>query len=121
MDKVLIVDDSETVRKQFGRALHGAGLEVLEACDGLEGLELIDAHRDLTAVVLDVNMPCMNGLDMLEKLRENPANASLAVIILTTEAQRSLVERARAAGARAWLIKPVKTELLLDVIGRLSS
>ena len=121
MKKVLVVDDSETVRQQLGDALSRAGLTVVEARDGLDGLERIAEHDDLSVLILDVNMPRMNGLDMLDKLKENPKTAGLPVLILTTEAQSSMVARAKQAGAKAWLIKPVRMDLLVDVVQKLTN
>jgi two-component system chemotaxis response regulator CheY len=121
MKKVLVVDDSETVRQQVGDALSQAGLVVVEARDGLDGLERIAEHQDLSVLILDVNMPRLNGLDMLDKLKENPKTAALPVLILTTEAQSSMVTRAKQAGAKAWLIKPVRMELLVDVVRKLAN
>ena len=120
MKKVLVVDDSETVRQQLGDALSRAGLEVVEARDGLDGLERVAEHHDLSVLILDVNMPRMNGLDMLEKLKADPKTAGLPVLILTTEAQSSMVARAKRAGAKAWLIKPVRMDLLVDVVQKLT-
>ena len=120
MKKVLVVDDSETVRQQLGDALSRAGLAVVEARDGLDGLDRIAEHDDLAVLILDVNMPRMNGLDMLDKLKENPKTARLPVLILTTEAQSSMVARAKQAGAKAWLIKPVRMDLLVDVVQKLT-
>src|SRR6188472_2473921 len=100
MKKVLVVDDSETVRQQLADALSQAGLRVVEA---REGLERVAEHDDLSIMVLDVNMPRLNGLDMLDKLKENPKTSSTPVLILTTEAQSSMVARAKKAGAKAWL------------------
>jgi len=121
MKKILVVDDSETVRQQLGDALSQAGMEVVEARDGIDGLERVAEHHDLSMLVLDVNMPRLNGLDMLDKLKENPKTASLPVLILTTEAQSSMVTRARKAGAKAWLIKPVKMDMFIDVVQRLAN
>ena len=71
--KVLIVDDSATVRQQVRLALTQVGLEVMEACDGLEGLDLLKAGNGIKVVVCDVNMPRMNGLEMLENAAACPA------------------------------------------------
>ena len=121
MKKVLVVDDSETVRQQLGDALSQAGLDVVEARDGIDGLERVAEHPDLSILVLDVNMPRLNGLDMLDRLKENPKTAALPVLILTTEAQSSMVTRAKKAGAKAWLIKPVKMDMFVDVVRKLAN
>ena len=70
-------------------------------------------------IILDVNMPLLNGLEMLERLKQDPKTASIPVLMLTTEAQRSMIERARQNGAKAWLIKPIKVESLVSTVNKL--
>jgi len=118
--KVLVVDDSETIRLEVGRNLGHAGFSVIEARDGQEGLNMAGRHADLSLIVLDVNMPVMNGLDMLDRLKGDTATQPIPVLLLTTEAQDSLIERAKKAGAKGWLIKPVKPEILLMAAQKLA-
>jgi two-component system chemotaxis response regulator CheY len=118
--KVLVVDDSETIRLEVSRSLGQAGFSILEARDGVEGLALAAQHLDLSLVVLDVNMPVMNGLDMLDRLKQDPKTAPIPVLLLTTEAQESLIERAQRAGAKGWLIKPVKPEILQKAASKIA-
>jgi two-component system chemotaxis response regulator CheY len=118
--KVLVVDDSETIRLEVGRNLGQAGFSVLEARDGAEGLNMAGRNTDLALIVLDVNMPVMNGLDMLDRLKGEPKTQPIPVLLLTTEAQESLIDRARKAGAKGWLIKPVKPEILLMAAQKLA-
>jgi two-component system, chemotaxis family, chemotaxis protein CheY len=120
MKKVLVVDDSETIRHEVGRSLSQGGFSIIEACDGAEGLGLAKKHLDLALLVLDVNMPVMNGLDMLDRLKEEPTTAPIPVLLLTTEAQDSLIERAKKAGAKGWLIKPVNSDILLKAAKQLA-
>ena len=117
--KVLIVDDSATVREQVRDVLTVASFEVVEAVDGIEGAETIASRDDLAAVICDVNMPRMNGLDMLEAVRKNPKSAALPIVMLTTEGQHELVRRAKAAGAKGWIVKPFKPELLVAAVRKL--
>jgi two-component system chemotaxis response regulator CheY len=98
------------------QALQGAGFPVEEAWDGVEGLAMATEDQAIAMVILDVNMPRMNGLEMLDGLRE--ARADLPVLILTTEAQPSLIDRARKAGAKGWLVKPIKPDLLVSAVKR---
>jgi len=116
--KVLVVDDSETIRLEVSRTLGQAGFTVLEARDGAEGLATAIKNPDLSLLVLDVNMPVMNGLEMLERLRQNPAD--IPVLLMTTEAEDRLIERAKKAGAKGWFIKPVKPEMLLMATNKLA-
>ena len=119
MKKILVVDDSETIRLQVSRALEEAGFEVVEAGDGIEGLEKVTGD-DFALVLLDVNMPRMGGLDMLDRLREAPETQALPVLVLTTEAQQSMIVRAKKSGASGWIIKPVKMELLVNTVAKLA-
>jgi len=121
MKKVLIVDDSATVRQQVRAALAIAEFDVVEASDGTEGAETINRLSDLDAVICDVNMPRMNGLEMLEAVKKDPRNNLLPIVMLTTEGQHQLVQRAKAAGAKGWIVKPFKPELLLAAIRKLTS
>ena len=120
MKKVLIVDDSETIRQEVARALGNAGFSVFEASDGIDALERI-GEIDFSMVILDVNMPRLGGLDLLDRLKADPKTSKLPVIMLTTEAQRSMIERAKNAGARGWLIKPVKMEHLVIAVTKLAA
>ncbi|HEX2877754.1 MAG TPA: response regulator [Polyangiaceae bacterium] len=119
MKKVLVVDDSETIRLEVRRALDQAGFSVLEARDGAEGLAAALNNPDVSLVILDVNMPVMNGLDMLERLHQNQTTSDIPVLLMTTEADDRLIDRAKAAGAKGWFIKPVKPEMLLMATNRL--
>ncbi len=117
--KVMVVDDSRTVRQQLGLLLTEAGYEVLEAADGVDGAEKIGQTRDLAMVICDVNMPRMDGIQMLSLLREDPKNANLSVLMLTTEGQPELIAKAKAAGARGWIVKPFKPDMLLGAVRKL--
>jgi two-component system chemotaxis response regulator CheY len=118
--KVLIVDDSHTVRQQVGGVLGQAGYEIVEAADGHEALVAMGRHRDVALVICDVNMPGMNGIDLLLLLKREPKNAALSVIMLTTEGQPSLIKRAKEAGARGWLVKPFKPDQLVATVRKLA-
>jgi two-component system chemotaxis response regulator CheY len=113
---VLVVDDSETVRRQVHQALEPAGYEVVEAVDGADGLEKIRASGDLGLVLCDVNMPRMTGLEMIARARAE--GFTTPIIMLTSEAQPSLVRKARESGAKGWIVKPFKVELLLAAVNK---
>src|ERR1043165_6813688 len=89
--KILVVDDSASVRQQVSIALIEAGFEVIEATNGIEGVDKIARNADLAAVLCDINMPGMNGLDLLEKVRADGMNASLPILMLTTEGHPALI------------------------------
>ena len=117
--KILVVDDSPIVRQQVQLALKDCGFEILEAGDGAEGMSKIAADGSIGLVILDVNMPRMNGLEMLEKVKEDGQNPALQVVMLTSEGQQSLIERAKKAGAKGWIVKPFKAELLAAAVRKL--
>lgn len=111
---VMIVDDSLMVRQQVKRALASTGLTIVEACDGVDALEKLSANPGVGLVVCDVNMPRMNGIELLEQLEH-----SLPVVMLTTEGQAQLIDRAKALGAKGWILKPFKPELLSAAVRKL--
>jgi two-component system chemotaxis response regulator CheY len=120
MKSVLIVDDSKSIRNEVADILTRAGYTVLEAAHGGEALQRLEQHADVSLVVLDVNMPGMNGLDVLERIQLEHGARNVPVLMLTTEAERTLVERAKKAGAKGWLLKPIKSDLFVSTVARLS-
>ena len=117
---VLVVDDSSTVRQQVATALKGAGFCIIEAADGAEGLKTLEANRNIDMVVCDVNMPNMNGLEMVEKVKAKPENKTLPILMLTTEGQPSMIKRAKEAGASGWIIKPFDANQLVQTAKHLT-
>lgn len=120
MKKVLVVDDSQSIRNEVSDALGPAGFNVLQAADASEAFACLAKHQDISMVVLDVNMPGMSGIDVLERIQRERTDQVPPVLMLTTEAERSLVERAKKAGAKGWLLKPVKPQLLVSTVARLA-
>lgn len=118
--KVMIVDDSRTVRQQVAVALLQAGFEVVEAENGVQGLERIQSTPDLSMVICDVNMPHMNGIDMLNAVKALGKTPTLPIIMLTTEGKAEAIEKAKAAGAKGWIVKPFKAEQLVAVAKKLT-
>jgi two-component system, chemotaxis family, chemotaxis protein CheY len=110
---ILIVDDSVTVREQVRQALATTAYAVVEASDGVEGLERLRAG-DIDLVLCDINMPRMTGIEMLEELRKQ--GSKVPIIMLTTEGQPSMIRRAKECGARGWIVKPFRPQLLLMAI-----
>ncbi len=119
--KVLVVDDSLTVREHVSAALASSGFEVIGAQDGIDGLEKLSACEDVVLVFCDVNMPRMNGLEMIEEVKRMEKYADLPIVMLTTEGRADLVRRAKEAGARAWIVKPFKPGHLVAVMKKLAS
>jgi len=117
---VLVVDDSSTVRQQVSLALKQAGFATLEAADGREAIVTLDANRNIDMVVCDVNMPNVNGLEMVERVKAKPEFGKLPILMLTTEGQPSLIKRAREAGAVGWIVKPFDANQLVQAARHLT-
>ena len=118
---ILVVDDSDTVRQQVSMALKQAGFAITEAADGQEGLAMIDANRNIAMVVCDVNMPRMNGLEMVESVKRKAENKALPILMLTTEGQPSMIKRAKEAGAVGWIVKPFNATQLVQTAKHLTN
>lgn len=116
---VLVVDDSGTVRQQVTMALKQAGFSTKEAADGREGMNTI-AGGSVDMVICDVNMPNMNGLEMVEAVKAKPENRALPIVMLTTEGQPSMIKRAKDAGAAGWIVKPFDAGQLVSAARQLT-
>ena len=115
MTKALVVDDSRAVRMLLVRTLKQLGYEVQEAGNGREALEIIESGNSRVKLVLaDWNMPEMNGLDLLKRLRQNPALSSLAVVMVTTETEIEHIAEALEAGATEYVMKPFTQDILVE-------
>ncbi len=119
--RVLVVDDSATVRQQVGIALQPAGYEIVEAVDGADGLTKLADNSDISMVICDINMPRMSGLEMIEHIAQNKTIKKVPIVMLTTEGQPALIQRARQAGAKGWIVKPFKPDLLLAAVNKLTA
>jgi two-component system chemotaxis response regulator CheY len=117
--KILIVDDSRTVRHQVTTALVPAGFEVIEAEDGREGLATIKSRSDLALILCDVNMPNMNGLEMLRAVKDGGIVAP-PIVMLTTEGRTDLIEEGKRTGAKGWVVKPFKPDQLVAIARKLA-
>jgi len=116
--KMLTVDDSPSVRKLVKFTLKAKGFQVSSAADGMEALDLMK-QEDFDAIILDINMPRMNGLEFLKHIKANDQYASIPVIMLTTEGQDDDKDKAVALGATAYMVKPFKPTQLLTLIGKI--
>ena len=115
MAKALVVDDSRAVRMILAKTLKEIGFEVREAANGKEALEVIAAEKTAVKLVLaDWNMPEMNGLELLKRLRQNPELASLVVVMVTTETELDQMAAALEAGANEYVMKPFTKEILVE-------
>ena len=115
---IIVIDDSDTVREQLSIVLTGAGYEIIEAEDGLEGARAIRENPAALLAICDVNMPKLSGLEMLTLL--GGEGGGIPVLMLTTEGRPDLIERARACGAKGWMVKPFKPTMLLATVKKLT-
>ena len=116
--RILVVDDSASVRNVAGITLREAGYEVVEAANGREALGTLEAQR-IHLIISDVNMPVLDGISFLKEVKRHPSHRFTPVIMLTTESGADRKEEGRAAGARAWIIKPFEPAVMLDAVSRL--
>ncbi|WP_028311643.1 response regulator [Derxia gummosa] len=116
--KILVVDDSSSLRSSVRTALSGAGYEVVEAADGALALQQLDG-RKFHLVISDLNMPNLDGIGLVTALKAKPAYRYTPVLMLTTESAAAKKEKAKAAGVKAWITKPFTVPVLLDTVSKL--
>jgi two-component system chemotaxis response regulator CheY len=110
----LVVDDSRAIRTILSKTLRELGFEVREAGNGIEALEVIQAEKaGVTLILIDWNMPEMNGLDLLKRLRENPKLSSLVVVMVTAETEMNRIAEALEAGANEYVMKPFTKDIIV--------
>lgn len=115
MSKALVVDDSKAVRMILARTLAELGYEVHEAANGREALDAIQSEKTgLSLVLADWNMPEINGLELVKKLRQDPDLSSLVVVMVTTETEVEQMATALAAGANEYVMKPFTKDILVE-------
>jgi two-component system chemotaxis response regulator CheY len=113
--RVMTVDDSATVRQVLQMTLEGAGYEVLQAVDGVDALKKLE-NETVDMLVTDLNMPRLDGINLIEQIRQKPGNRFMPIIMLTTEADDNKRQAGKAAGASGWIVKPFKAEQLLNIV-----
>ncbi len=119
---VMIVDDSQMVRKQVARTLVAAGYAVVEAQDGADALAQLSSSTPAPSlIVLDVNMPNMGGIEFLRSLHARGRDFVIPpVVMLTTEGEPRLMQEAKALGAKGWIVKPFRPEMLVAAVQKLT-
>lgn len=115
MDKLLIVDDSASMRQMVSFTLKDAGYEVIAANNGKDALSKLGCGK-VAMVITDLNMPEMDGLELIRQLRMTPGYKFVPIIMLTTEAQESKKQAGKQAGASGWMVKPFTPEQLVDIV-----
>ena len=119
MGKILIVDDSSTLRASVEFTLRDNGYEVIQAEDGQKGLEVLQTseENDIVMIITDINMPNMDGITMIKEIKKTPFKFT-PILVMTTEAEESKKTEGKEAGASGWLIKPFKPDQLIGVVSR---
>jgi len=115
---IMVVDDSASLRQVVGIALRGAGYEVLEGCDGRDALNKLTGQK-VHLIISDVNMPNMDGISFVKAVKAMPAYRFTPVIMLTTESAEAKKAEGQAAGAKAWVVKPFRPEVMLNAVQKL--
>lgn len=117
--QILVVDDSASVRQVVSMTLKNAGHQVVEAVDGRDALKKLELNR-FNLVISDVNMPNMDGISFIKEMKKKPDYRFTPVLMLTTESEASKKAEGKAAGAKAWLVKPFKPDVLLSAVSKLA-
>ena len=118
--RILTVDDSRTMRDLLMVALTQAGYEVLQAEDGLLGLQVLQ-NESVDLIITDINMPRLDGFGFIEGVRQDALRRSIPILVLTTESDQAKKDRARQAGATGWIVKPFSPDKLVDAVRRVTA
>ncbi|AWB68765.1 response regulator [Saccharobesus litoralis] len=118
MAKILIVDDSTSMRQMTAFTLKGAGHTVVEAKDGQQGLDAVKNNSDIKLIISDINMPVMDGITMVKQVRDIAAFKFTPILLLTTEAGMDKKQEGRAAGATGWIVKPFSPDKLIATVNK---
>jgi two-component system chemotaxis response regulator CheY len=118
MARIMAVDDSPSMRKMVRVTLQNGGHEVVEAFDGREALDIAKAQPAVDLVLTDINMPNMDGIELVRELRLLPHYRGVPLLVLTTDASAQKKQEGKAAGATGWIVKPFNPERLLAAVAR---
>jgi two-component system chemotaxis response regulator CheY len=117
--RIMKIDDSKTIRDMLKLTLAGAGFEVLQAVDGRDGVDMLDKEQ-VDVVITDINMPKMDGYEVIRHLRAKAAHKNTPILVLTTESETDKRKLARDAGATGWMVKPFDPEQLIATINKVA-
>ena len=122
LSKVLVVDDSELIHNMYRLILKKYdGCELVKAMNGQEALTRLETNRGIDLILLDINMPVMNGIQFLERLRQNGRHTHIPIIIISTEGKEEDTLRGLSLGARGYIVKPFKSLMLHNLIENIVS
>jgi len=119
MKKILVVDDSSMIRLIVSKAAKKAGYDVIEASNGQEGINQLLQHDDISLVLCDINMPIMDGLTMIQNIKEYDSFKYIPIVMLTTETDETLKAQGRKLGVKAWMVKPFNEKTFLKAMMKL--
>ena len=114
--KVLVVDDSKSVRAVIGTTLQVAGYEVFQASDGQEGLDMLKNEEQIDLIITDLNMPNMDGITFIQEIKKLPDFESTPICMLTTETEQSKLEEGTSVTTDAWITKPVQPAHVINIV-----
>jgi two-component system chemotaxis response regulator CheY len=114
---ILTIDDSRSMREMLRLALSETGFEVVQAVDGVDGIEVLKGCKP-DVIVTDVNMPRMDGFGVIQAVRQDPLKKHIPILVLTTESDAAKKQRAKEAGATGWIVKPFDPVKLVAAINR---
>ena len=117
--KILVIDDSELTRMYVESILKELSIEVVQASNGIEGIEEIKSNDDIDFVFCDVNMPELDGISMLRRIKEENIVLRPPVVMVTTETELETAKSAASVGAKGWIVKPINKEIIVDMLGKL--
>jgi two-component system, chemotaxis family, chemotaxis protein CheY len=119
--KILIVDDTQSMRSLLSMTLKQMGFEVVEAVDGVDGLEKLKSNPNVDLIFSDYNMPNKNGIEFIKDVKAIAEFKTIPVVLLTTESEESKKAEGKAAGALAWIVKPFKVDVIQSVVNKIIS
>lgn len=117
--RILTIDDSKTMRDMLMLTLAEAGFDVLQAVDGQDGLDVLEG-KHVDVIITDINMPRMDGYEVIRNLRRDPAHKSTPILVLTTESEAEKKNLAREVGATGWMVKPFDPERLIATVRKVA-
>ena len=117
---ILTVDDFKTMRDMLKLALNGAGHTVIQADDGVNGVEALQNTPNVDVIITDINMPRMDGFGFIDHVRRDPRNRAIPILVLTTESEPAKKQRAKDSGATGWIVKPFDPQKLIAAVRRVA-
>ncbi|MCW5687129.1 MAG: response regulator [Pseudolabrys sp.] len=119
--RILTIDDSKTIRDMLMLTLAEAGFDVIQAVDGQDGLDVLAREQtEVDVIITDINMPRMDGYEVIRNLRRDPTYKSKPILVLTTESDGDKKSQAREAGATGWMVKPFDPERLVATVRKVA-